>query len=169
MPVSRINRVRCCSLLLAIGLLFGWPVCADAQIITEFPLPSSVNNIPVGTPRGIVVGSDDALWFTAGKIIGRITTAGAITAFSLPDAGGAPDAITAGPGDALWFTTTTGVGRITTGGVFTGFPFFNDDLVPEQGGITAGPDGALWFARDAGVGRITTSGTVTGFDTPNTA
>ena len=58
---------------------------AGAAVIDEFSIQS------LGTrPAGIVAGPDGSLWFTefAGSRIGRITTAGAITAFSLPSGRG---------------------------------------------------------------------------------
>jgi hypothetical protein len=53
----------------AIGLL-GWSASASAQIITEYPIPTTASG-----PNGIVAGPDGALWFTEhqGNKIGRIT------------------------------------------------------------------------------------------------
>ncbi len=128
----------------------------------------------------------------AGKV-GRITTAGVVTEFSVPSippaAGSSPatpstpatlTAITAGPDGALWFTGEPGeVGRITTTGVVTEFPVPDDP--PPSGSpagtagtpatlqsIAAGPDGALWFTgQGEQVGRITTAGVVTEFSVPD--
>ncbi len=146
--------------------LFGWMTGARAQTITEYPLPTSINSYPT-TPRGIVTGPDGALWFTLeGTInnkIGRITTAGAITAFPVPLPSGGADAIAAGPDGALWFTDLNGaIGRITTSGAITEYPVprFDSGL----GSITTGPDGALWFLYPGqGIGRITTSGSFSEF------
>ena len=120
-------------------------------------------------PFAITTGPDDALWFTeyAGNKVGRITTAGAITEFVIPSAGG-PGGITKGPDDALWFTEHNGnrIGRITTAGVITEFPLATPIRVPHE--ITAGPDGALWFTEEnnAAIGRITTAGAITEFPIP---
>jgi hypothetical protein len=58
------------------------------------------------------------LWFTEyiGNKIGRITTAGVITEFSIPTLGSSPSDITAGADGNLWFTEASGsrIGRITT-------------------------------------------------------
>jgi virginiamycin B lyase len=68
---------------------------------------------------GITAGPGGALWFTefAGNKIGRITTAGTVTEFTLPTPNGSPQGITAGPGGTLWFTEVTGnkIGRLTPG------------------------------------------------------
>ena len=99
------------------------------------------------TPVAIASGPDGALWFTEyyANDIGRITTAGVITAYSVPTAGGDPAGIVAGPDGALWFVEAEGnnLGRITTSGVITEYsvPTAYRDLT----WITAGPDGALWF------------------------
>src|SRR5262245_4523867 len=74
-------------------------IVARAQTITEFTIPTSDSH-----PEGITVGPHGALWFTefAGQKIGRITTGGAITEFSVPPS--FPIGITTGPDGALWFT-----------------------------------------------------------------
>jgi virginiamycin B lyase len=147
-----------------------------AGTITEYPITSSA-----GSPLTIAAGSDGALWFTEvteggdGIRIGRITTAGAITAeYSVS---GAND-ITSGPDGALWFITNGPgaggtVGRITTGGTITYFPLpICFECYPT--GITTGPDAALWFTVPSGdqsvpdqVGRITTAGVVTEYALPS--
>ncbi len=158
--------------------------------VTNFPIPL----VEIVKPDGITTGSDGNLWFTenaAGKI-GRMTPAGVVTSFVLPDvpppegspAGTAgttpnPTAIAAGPDGSLWFTGIPGeIGRITTAGVVTEFPL---PAVPPPAGspagtastpatataIVAGPDGALWFTGVPGeIGRISTTGVVTEFAVP---
>lgn len=126
---------------------------------------------PTAIPGSIVTGADGALWFTEGlpvAKIGRITTAGVVTEFPLPDPGSSPNGITAGPDGALWFAeySVNKIGRITTAGAISEFP------VPIGGGtpvgITAGPDGALWFTDNTTnkIGRITTAGIVSVFPVP---
>jgi virginiamycin B lyase len=164
-------------------------ITTDGQV-TYFDLST-----PASTVEGITAAPDDALWFTergTGRI-GRITTAGAITEFPLPQ-GGAPRHIAAGPDGALWFTENDGnrIGRITTNGVISEFPLSHDGSRPV--GITAGPDGAMWFTDacnpdaakattppplasagagssgpcvDDKIGRITTTGAVRSFRLPN--
>ncbi len=119
-----------------------------AGVITEFALPPTPNNTPIG-PNDIVAGPDGNLWFTESNSaqIGRITPTGTITEFALTFSGGSrPNGITAGPDGNLWFVEDGGrIGRITTAGVITEVYA----LPPANGlrGITAGPDGALWFTE----------------------
>src|SRR5207248_6214937 len=65
---------------------------AQTAAISEFAISLA------GTPRGIAAGPDGALWFTESDAhrIGRITTAGAISEFSLPTATGSIESIAAG-------------------------------------------------------------------------
>jgi streptogramin lyase len=75
-----------------------------AGTVTTFPVPS--------TPFFITSGPDGSLWFTLGETgqIGRITTSGTITEFSVSTGHGSktqnsgPLGITAGPDGNLWFT-----------------------------------------------------------------
>ena len=57
-------------------------------------------------------------------MVGRITTAGVVTAYLVPNSNSGLVDITAGPDGALWFTEYGGgdIGRITTTGVITQFP-----------------------------------------------
>jgi len=114
-------------------------------------------------PRGIVTGPDGALWFTEYQgNIGRITTAGVITEYAIPNGYGI-GWITTGPDGALWFTGAPGgVGRITTAGAITVFPAAG---AGNQSQIVQGPDGALWYTEynDDKIGRITTAGALTEF------
>ncbi len=158
--------------------------------VTNFPIPL----VEIVKPDGITTGSDGNLWFTenASGQIGRMTPAGVVTSFALPEVpppagpptGTAattpnPTAIAAGPDGALWFTGIPGeIGRITTAGAVTEFPL---PAVPPPPGsnsgtastlatataIVAGPDGALWFTGVPGeIGRISTAGVVTEFAVP---
>jgi streptogramin lyase len=173
-----------------------------AGVVTEFPVPAvpPPPGSPAGTQAttatltGITAGPDGALWFTGipGEV-GRITTAGVVTEFPVPEvpppAGSpagtpstpaTPTGITAGPDGALWLAGIPGeVARITTAGVVTEFAV--PVIPPPAGsgagtaptlvtpnGITLGPDGALWFTAypapgDSFVGRITATGAVTEF------
>ena len=131
--------------------------------VTEFPLPNADSR-----PRGIAAGPDGALWFAEGAgRIGRITTAGSITEFTVPS-GGDPRSITAGPDNALWFTELNGnrIGRITASGTIREYTVPTTASQPLE--IAPGADGALWFTELAGdkVGRITTGGTVSEFAIP---
>jgi streptogramin lyase len=168
-------------------------------VVTEFAVPDILP--PAGSAPGtaatlatltaIAVGPDGALWFTGvpGEV-GRMTTAGVVTEFSVPSipppAGSAPGTaatpatlvgIAAGPDNALWFTGVPGeIGRITTAGVVTEFaiPAAPTPIGPPlQGGgyagqlplITQGPGGDVWFTMAENrpyvdIGQVTPAGTV---------
>jgi virginiamycin B lyase len=168
-----------------------------AGVITEYP-------VPVPSPydgmflNGIAAGSDGALWFAdnAGSTnvhcfafpsgcnlpgVGRISTAGAVTEYTLPaspNGFGDPQAITSGPDGALWFTDGQGnIGRITTAGAATRYSPGGTGMGLGWG-ITTGPDGALWFTQEGcpsctpmatppTIGRITTGGVFTEFPIPS--
>jgi streptogramin lyase len=130
-----------------------------------------------GEPYHITSGPDGNLWFTDHSAfrIGRITTAGRVSYFSLPSHAGFPDAIGSGPDGALWLTVdaqNAGIYRVTTTGVFTrhSLPRPLDYMYLQ--GIVSGPDGNLWFtvldytANLSFIGRITPAGAVTEFATP---
>jgi len=136
-------------------------------VSSGYPLPT-VN----GGASGIVSGSDGALWFgesNANKI-GRITTAGVVTEFSLPPYLSActsypsncgPYNLTFGSDGALWFTGSHEIGRLPATGPAAVYSVSGNPL-----GIAAGSDGAIWFTEIASnqaayIGRITTSGVVT--------
>jgi virginiamycin B lyase len=169
------------------GLLLNAAVVLKGQVssLKEYPVPNPYQN-DLG---GITAGPDGALWFTnyyyvAGGNgtpygqIGRMTTAGTITAEYPLAAGSIPGQIVAGPDGALWFVETNPgkIGRITTAGVITEYFIPTADSQPL--GITLGPDGALWFTEvysyvqnnfwyQAGkVGRITTTGIITEYPSP---
>jgi streptogramin lyase len=114
---------------------------------------------PYGT-RQKTSGSSNPI----GKI-GRITTTGSVTEYSLPITGDTrPLRITPGPDGALWFSEYLGnkIGRITTNGVITEYPTFG------AYGITVGSDGALWFCEPFAnrVGRITVAGVFVDYPVP---
>lgn len=120
---------------------------APSGIFAEFPLPGVK-----GIIWGIAAGSDGNLWFTetTANKVGRITTSGDVTEFSVS---GNPRGIAAGPDGTLWFTENTGnrIGRITTRGEVTEFSIPTPNSQPW--GISAGPDGNIWFTEN-GAGRI---------------
>jgi virginiamycin B lyase len=65
-------------------------------------------------PLLIARGPDDNLWFTERDAIGRLTPAGELSEFTLPDRGTIPVGIAAGPDGKMWFTESAGnrIGRI---------------------------------------------------------
>ncbi|HLK67312.1 MAG TPA: discoidin domain-containing protein [Bryobacteraceae bacterium] len=139
-------------------------LAAQTVTFTEFPTPTSG-----AVPLGITSGPDGALWYTyfQGNKIGRVTTSGQFTEFTLSTSS-TTNRITNGPDGALWFTDvgTGQIGRITTSGATTEFPIASG---ANPFGIVTGPDGALWFADDSPgkIGRITTAGVVTEFSLPS--
>ncbi len=155
---------------LAIAILAAPTVLRAGVSFSTYPTPTAGSE-----PFDIVSGPDGALWFTEpmGNKIGRITTSGVITEFSIPTAGGEPTGITAGPDGALWFVELTGhkIGRITITGGITEYPvpaYTGSSFSGEPVSITAGPDGALWFTElpnlvghFGNIGRITTTGVIT--------
>jgi virginiamycin B lyase len=157
------------SLAVAAGLV-GWLLLplspAVASGFNEYAVPTSNSE-----PEVIVNGPDGALWFTETNTnkIGRVTTSGSFTEFSLPDTGNpgctGPTALTAGPDGALWYASCGKIGRLDTLGSTTEY------TVPDTGTIqfmVTGPDGAIWYtdSNDSLVGRITTSGSVTTYTIP---
>src|SRR5262249_54404657 len=115
----------------------------------------------------IAAGADGNLWFayTDGRI-GRITTAGNVTAFPLPPQRYRVMSFFVSAGrDAVWFTATGPpagmIGRVTLDGAVTLFQLPAD--VPGSGGVATGADGSAWFteARVSRIGRFTPDGTLT--------
>jgi len=161
-----VNAIRLAALLLGLATV----VTAQSGTFLDlsfYPVPGTG-----GTPIGITLGPDGAMWFAeyaaggTGGEIGRITTAGTITQYPVTAFGGAAG-ITAGPDGALWFTEQNAnqIGRITTSGIITEYPIA---VGTEPQFITAGPDGALWFTVLNGpeIGRITTAGIITEYQIP---
>jgi virginiamycin B lyase len=70
-------------------------------------------------PSGIAFGADGALWFTetGSDRIGRMTTSGSVSSFTIPTPASEPGGIVAGPDGAMWFTEFLGnnIGRIEVG------------------------------------------------------
>lgn len=147
-------------------------VAQTASRIREFPVSSTGLSTPAGGLTALAVGPDGAVWFvdnlhvtpsdngtptpTAGNSqIGRLTSDGAITEYSVPTSNAFVFAITAGPDGNMWFTESElgpgqgrrapngKIGRITQAGKIEEFalpgPF------TRLWGITTGPDGNVWF------------------------
>jgi virginiamycin B lyase len=140
---------------------------ATGVVTGEFPVPLATSSpVPcvdlafVGALDQITAGPDGALWFTEPRDnqIGRITTAGDITEFTLPatsfPGSSTPEGITVGPDGALWFTAP-GIGKI--GRISSSAPHQISAFPPGPGvagsglsDIASGPDGRLWFTAQAG-------------------
>jgi len=120
-------------------------------------------------PLIIIEGPDQNLWFTefTGEKIGRITTSGAITQFSIAGAQSLVGLASGSDGN-IWFTDQFSgtVGHInTTGG---GLKKFALPAGSHPQGLTTGPDNNLWFVDQKNnglftIGRITISGTIKEF------
>jgi len=139
-------------------------VTPPAPTITEHSTPTFTG---IGVAPGQACNKSSclpAVWFTeyAAAKIGRITTAGNLQDFALPNPNSYPLAIAAGSDGALWFTEyPSQIGRMTAAGVLT-----KEYPTPTTGyptSIAAGSDGALWFTESqaSNIGRITTGGKVT--------
>jgi virginiamycin B lyase len=143
--------------------------------ITEFPLPPL--SFGGNYTNAITAGPDGNLWFTdaaAGKV-GRITTSGQVTEFTVPSPDNGPSrgagaSITAGPDGNLWFSAafpTLAITRVTLAGQFATFNL--GESLGSVGGLTPGPDGNVWFTENVypftveNVGFITPAGQITKF------
>jgi streptogramin lyase len=154
MPTSALLIIL--ALVIAASQVLEFPMKGAAlPAISEYPIPTSS-----AYAAHITTGSDGAMWFTeSGSYkIGRITTSGDITEYSVGRQMG-PDEIISGPDGALWFTTNSGlIGRITTSGDVSWHQVadINDDIHQ----IATATDGAMWFtdSRNDTIGRFTTSG-----------
>jgi len=130
----------------------------------EFPVPSG------GSPYLITWGFSGDLWFTEPEYnkVAKITSAGVITEFDVPTAGGYPLGIgTIGGADA-WFTEYLGnkIGHVTSAGVFTEYTIPTPNSGPW--GLIPGPTGGNWFVENAGnkIGFISSTGAITEYPIP---
>jgi streptogramin lyase len=147
-------------LLKVIGsvVLCGAASWAVQGSVTAFPLA------PQSGPSAICKGPDGALWFTeeGANQIGRITTTGSISQFTVPTPTAGVGGITTGPDGNLYFTEfkANKVGRFnpTT-------RQFTEWLLPQAsagpGGVVTGADANLWImeAQASKIVRMTTAGT----------
>ena len=161
-----LSKRRVLALALCLGLTAGFMLSstASAATVTEY------TGLTGYSPSSITSGSDGNLWFTeyGGNKIGRITTGGAITEYTIPTGSSGPWGITSGPDNNIWFTEMGGnkIGCVTTGGSFTEYTIPTGSSYPE--GICAGPDGRLWFTEEMGnkIGCVTTGGSFTEYTIP---
>lgn len=164
---------RAAGLMAALCALAASPLAAQSTI-NQFPLTSNI-------PEGIAAGPDGNLWYVVfgdgnpgTSKVGRITTAGAITEFVLPDTS-KPIGIVAGPDGAMWFAESawflpfSSIGRAdpATFPASGSVTHFTTGLAAYANphGICVGPDNNLWFSErnNNAIGRITTGGVVTEF------
>ncbi len=133
----------------------------------------------IGLPEALTAGPDGAVWYTVSGVpraLHRITAAGQLNTYELPDAGTVDwmRGIAAGPDHALWFTESElgsggppdAIARLTVDGKFSRWPLPQRRGEPTR--IISGPDRDLWFTEHAGhrIGRISTSGHITQYVLP---
>lgn len=118
-----------------------------------------------GTPYDICAGPDGNLWFTDTSIpyVGRLTTEGVPTLFTVSEAPSQPDYICCGSDGNLWvvnqFANT--ISRFTPQGIQTSFPVSN---IAELGHAVAGAGGDVWMADTGGaLWKVTPEGQLTKF------
>ena len=104
-------------------------VSPDGQI-ASFELPSA--------PASLTVGPGGAIWYIAGRLIGRLSPGGEVTEFPLPVGGGTK--IVAGPDGNLWFGGGWQVGRMTPWGQVTSYVVGSGNVSD----LVAGRDGSVW-------------------------
>jgi streptogramin lyase len=134
------------------------------------PSTGSIVDYPLGglfRPSSLVVGSDGNLWFTEVQQIGRITTTGAVSHFSVPF--GATPPLVATPTGPLYFSLNGPLASISTTGAVNTSSLAQPGIgiVPARG---LGPDGQIWgwggynndpasFGAGGGAVRVSLSGT----------
>lgn len=143
--------------------------------------PATSNKLPTG-PDSIALGNDGAVWFgengLLGDSIGKITTSGAVTQYSLPE-GKDVGPVAVGPDGNIWFSTatanpTTGAfiaayfGEITPQGVVTEYEIPGQS-VPRD--FVTGPDGNIWFIDNTDYPSqiakyVPSSGAITAYPVP---
>ena len=161
-----LSKRRVLAAALCLGLIAGFFLSstAGAATVTEY------TGLTGYSPSSITSGSDGNLWFTeyGGNKIGRITTGGAITEYTIPTGSSGPWGITSGPDNNIWFTEMGGnkIGCVTTGGSFTEYTIPTGSSSPS--GITSGPDNNIWFTEMGGnkIGCVTTGGSFTEYTIP---
>jgi virginiamycin B lyase len=136
-----------------------------AGVVTLFADPGG------SFPQGITTGSDGALWFAESNgTVGRMTTTGNVTHFTVAASDAELEGIVAGPDGNLWVTQyivggsrlSNKVIRVTTSGKHKAFTVGSG---PDF--ICVGPDNALWFSEAGAnaIGRLTTNGSYKEFPT----
>ncbi len=113
------------------------------------------------------------MWFTEydGNRVGRITTTGVITEFTLPTPNAGADLIALGPDNSLWFVEdkVNRIGRVTVTGSITEFPLpAGCEDVNFDAGIAWAPNHKLFFTCPLTnqIGKMAISGKVKTFSIP---
>jgi virginiamycin B lyase len=164
-----------------------WATESDAGAIVRVTPSGQITTYPLEPkrfPGYITVGGDGALWFTVEpntedteQGIGRISTTGQISFWSIPTIFDVPDLpldIVADPQDkkTLWFTFQTksqagGIGRVSIDDPSKVTVF---SLGPESDPLTIrpGPDQTFWFTEENAnrIGSITTRAEIKTYPVP---
>ena len=125
-------------------------------------------------PGDITVGSDRHLWFPemGTNRIGRITTAGDLAEFTIPDAAALGRAIAPGPDGKIWVVGSGLDGRVHVWAVDASGssvaiaplgdnPSLGIGFLPS--GLAAGPDGNVWISKSSAIARVSPAGQVAEF------
>ncbi len=184
--MKKIRVLICLSLVLIIS--FSLSLQSYAATLEVDTYLSSSSTTPI---FGITKGPDGNIWFTktAEHQVAKITPAGIVTAYNLPDNLFPAFGITSGPDGNLWLTAGTSdpalarrILKISTSGdlianydltsSLQSYPNYHDGLTAF--GITSGPDGNLWVniggvnSTEGGyIARITPSGNISTYPISN--
>jgi streptogramin lyase len=122
---------------------------------TAFPLAASGKPF---RPGSLAVGADGR-FYLGGCVVSRggcarstvaaVTTAGALTPYSVPsgDGPGTTNGLALGPDGNVWFAESSHFAKITTGGTVTEYPYPSGETKNEFAGVTVGPDHHVWFTE----------------------
>ncbi len=115
----------------------------------------------------MVVSGDDAVWFSEGASLGRLTPDRDLDNFSLGDTAYA-SGLCAGPDSGLWFSDGFNhqLVRVSADGTLSRTVNLPTGTSPGQ--IITGPDGALWFTETGTsmLGRVALDGEITHYPLP---
>jgi streptogramin lyase len=112
---------------------------------------------------GLLLGTDNNVWFLEQKHIAKITTGGTITEFAYPSGATSNSygGLTNGPDGNIWFTEYN---NSIVGNINPSTHTIHEYLVSgcNPAGIVTGSDKNLYFYCNGYIGQITTAGALTG-------
>ena len=121
-------------------------------------------------PRSITTGPDGNLWYLGFDTVARMTPAGVVTLFDMPDGTAVGRSLVAGPDGNLWWCDRS-QDRVVRTDHSTGEHtiFEPDGVLDDPVSIAPGDDGNLWLTSgtDDLVGRVTTDGVFAAFPHPD--
>jgi streptogramin lyase len=142
----------------------------------KYQTVDQINEYPITahslTDEQIAVGKEGNLWFaerpegsSTGKI-GRITPAGVVTDFALPESGHPLAGLTVDTAGNVWTSTPETMIKMTPTGTVTTYP--KKAGTGATSNLAAGAEGNVWYTEKehAAVGKITPSGTITEYALP---